>query len=54
MVHTNPGWWTVYLSAAPGARRVPFVVYWAEESSLREALGRVRTGEVLEWDFNPH
>jgi hypothetical protein len=54
VVHTNPGWWTVYLSAAPRARRVPYVIYWAEESTLTVALERVRPGQVLVWNFNPH
>lgn len=49
-VHTNPGWWTWYLTGAAKAERVPVVVYWTDEP-LETALQTVRTNVPLLWNF---
>jgi hypothetical protein len=55
-VHTNPGWWSQYLTGAAPPERVPAVAYWSgDDESLTQVLGRVRRGTQFPyWNFAAH
>lgn len=51
-VHTNPGWWSYFLTGAAREDRVPMVAFWTKEP-LDEALQSVKAGsEFPTWNFN--
>jgi hypothetical protein len=52
-VHTNPGWWTNYLTGKAPRERSPMAVYWSPED-LQTTLARVKSGEGFKWDFGLH
>ncbi|GAB4010939.1 MAG: hypothetical protein Fur0010_04460 [Bdellovibrio sp.] len=53
-VHTNPGWWSNWLTAVTGQERSPFAVYMTNEP-LKDALSqRLNTKKVFNWDFDRH
>lgn len=57
-IHTNPGWWSYFITGAAKAERVPFVIYWDSRSSLEEVVTQVNSfnGRNFNenWDFSPH
>jgi hypothetical protein len=54
-VHTNPGWWSNYLTGGAPAGRIPFVAHWNAESSLSSLKAQVRSGqEFPAWNFDLH
>ncbi|MGE0616269.1 MAG: hypothetical protein AB7P04_11575 [Bacteriovoracia bacterium] len=53
-VHTNPGWWSYYLTGAAKAERLPVVSFWTEQS-LADAQTMVRSGQAFpNWNFGLH
>lgn len=53
-VHTNPGWWSNWLTAATSNERSPFAVYMTNEP-LKDSLSRrINNQKVFEWDFDRH
>jgi|GEM_PF-1210579 len=54
-VHTNPGWWSHWLTGAAPEERVPVVVYWDSGKSLAQIKSEVVSGARFpEWDFSTH
>jgi hypothetical protein len=52
-VHTNPGWWSQYLTGAAPAARVPVAVYFAGPETMGRALERIQPGRHFpHWNFN--
>lgn len=52
--HTNPGWWSHFLTGAGKEDRIPFVVYWTG-SSMEDALqSEVKPGQPITWNFDLH
>lgn len=52
-VHTNPGWWTMWLVNYGKKKRSPFAVYYSDES-LDSLERTIREKGHLDWDFDVH
>lgn len=53
-IHTNPGWWSNWLTAAAPEERSPFAVYMTN-GSLEDALkNRLDSKKNFDWDFDLH
>ncbi|MEN9724083.1 MAG: hypothetical protein RJB38_2069 [Pseudomonadota bacterium] len=52
-VHTNPGWWTNWLTTGAKADRVPAVFFWTNRP-LDQALANRVQGGKFRWDFARH
>jgi len=49
-MHTNPGWWTSWLSSGAKPERVPAVVYFTKEPLESDVAARIVKGK-MRWDF---
>ncbi|GAB4013863.1 MAG: hypothetical protein Fur0010_11140 [Bdellovibrio sp.] len=52
-IHTNPGWWTMWLVNYGKKKRSPFAVYYTD-GSLDNVEQSIRENGHLKWDFNVH
>lgn len=52
-VHTNPGWWTMWLVNYGKRDRMPFAFYFTDES-LQDATQKISQEGKLEWNFATH
>jgi predicted component of type VI protein secretion system len=48
--HTNPGWWLMYLMNRAPKERMPFAVYYSDES-LDDAISELGSNPKLNWNF---
>lgn len=52
-VHTNPGWWSMWLMNYAPRERVPFAVLMGNES-LEDIISRRLQDNILNWNFGAH
>lgn len=52
-IHTNPGWWTMWLVNYGKRDRMPFAFYFTDES-VDEAVEAINTAGHLPWNFSTH
>ncbi len=52
-VHTNPGWWSMWLINYGKRERVPFVVYFTE-NSMDSVTQTINSNGLKGWSFDPH
>jgi len=55
-VHTNPGWWSNWLTGGAPGDRVPFVAYWNSNQPLEQITAQeVKEGQPFrDWNFALH
>ena len=53
-IHTNPGWWMQTLTGVAPKERVPYVAYFSSNSLEEILASRVKSNELLIWDFGLH
>ncbi len=52
-IHTNPGWWTMWLVNHGPRQKTPFVFFFTDES-VEAATQRINQTGHFEWDFSTH
>lgn len=52
-IHTNPGWWTMWLVNHGPREKMPFAFFFTDEG-LEEATQRINQTGHFEWDFSIH
>lgn len=55
-IHTNPGWWSYFITGAAHAERVPFVIYWDSEKDIKQVVTHLNShaDKNLKWSFGRH
>jgi len=52
-VHTNPGWWSMWLINYGRRERVPFAVLFTDKN-LNQIDSMIENKSLKDWDFTPH
>lgn len=52
-IYTNPGWWSMWVSNYAKTNRSPFVIHFTDRN-LDDAVRKIQSEEVFDWDFSAH